>query len=197
MEFALPPLIVRQTQVEADEVERDSGYVDRDGDVDREGDRGTLSSLCDQPLWDEAVLDGDSEENDDAVETDNGRSSVVTGTRVPLPSTTASTISSHTYGDMWAARERHPPAAVVIGHRLGRGEEVKRAVAANSRSSRLRQPLQRTRREERSLGNDGRLRTVRTMSNKVRHLWRVGREWPLYSAIIVCVVSTESCTGVM
>ena len=160
MECPLPCLMVRQTQVEADEVERDSGYVDR------EGDKGTLSSLCDQPLWNEVVPDGKLKENE---ETDNGHSSVVTVTRVPLPSTAASTTtSSHTYGDMWAARERHPPAAVIIGQRLGRGEYVKRAVAANSRSSRPRQPPQRNRREEHSLGSDGRLRSVRTMSNKVR-----------------------------
>lgn len=164
MEFALPPLMVRQTQVEADKVERDSCHVDRDGDRGR----GTLSSLCDQSLWNEVVLDGDCEENEDDVETDNGHGSVVTGTRVP--STTASTTSSRSCGDMWAARDRHPPAAVVIGQRLGRGEDVRRAVAANNRSSRPRPPPQRTRREERSLGSDGRLRSVRTVSNKVRHL---------------------------
>lgn len=180
MEFPLPRLIVRQSQVEADDVERDSGHVDRDGD------KGTL---CDYPLWGEAVLDGECEEDWDDVETDNGQSS---HTRVPLPSTTASSTSSHACGDVRSTSERHPPAAVVIGQRLGRGEDVRRAVAANSRSSRPRPPPQRTRREEYSLGH---LHNVRTMSNKVRHCVESGEgvvtNVLLYSAIIMSVVSTR------
>lgn len=137
MECPLPSLKVRQSHVEADEVERDSGHVGRD---------------CEEDWHD--------------VEADNGHGSVVAGTSVLLPSTTASSTSSHTCGDMRSTSERHPPAAVVIGPRLGRGEDVRRAVAANSRSSQPRPPPHRTRREEYSLVSDGRLRSVRT---KVRH----------------------------
>lgn len=168
MEYLPPALILGQlseTAVETDNTERDSGHVDGD-------DRGNLFSLCEQPLWNETILDGSNDEEDD-IETDNGHSSLVVGTAMPLPSTRASSTSTSTCGDRISDSERHPPPAVACRQQRGKGEDVKRVVAANSRSSRPRRSPQRARRareergKEHSSYSNGWLARERTMSNKV------------------------------